>query len=113
MHLLGVFTLKNACSRKVQIVVVLHARSQPEGWGALVTLFFFHLWFLGFSSNVGVCSLLVGFAPSNFTVGSGGVSTLVQKFKNKQKKPSQGEGVYSQVDRYRDVHQSSTLKNGT
>ena len=41
MRLLGVFTLKNACSKKVQIVVVLHARSQPEGWGALVTLFYF------------------------------------------------------------------------
>lgn len=84
--------MKNACSKKVQIVVVLHARSQPEGWGALVILFFFHLWFLGFSSNVGVCSLLVGFAPGNFTVGSGGVSTLVRKFKTKQKKnPARGK----------------------
>lgn len=33
--------MKNACSRKAQIVVVLHARAQPEGWGALVTFFFF------------------------------------------------------------------------
>lgn len=56
----------------------------------------------------------MGFAPSNFTVGSGGVSTVVRQVEKKKKikkqTNSQEEGVYSQVDRYRDVHQSSTLK---
>lgn len=52
--------------------------------------------------------------PRNFTAGSGGVSTVVRQVEKKKiiKKQtnSQEEGVYSQVDRCRDVHQSSTLK---
>lgn len=31
---------RNACSKQVPVAVVLHARFQPDGWAALVTLVF-------------------------------------------------------------------------